>query len=359
MYLFDVKSAVNLVAVPTEDVRPGRELPLQATLTDDTGAGIPGMVLRNSQGAEAVTDGQGIALLTLTVPDMEEPGVVPVTFTFEGDELHLPLKYFLAVPVTPAKFNWLLWVGLPLLLAAVVAAGYGARRWRPSGLLTQVPARFRGSMVRREPVGGPIPQVTAIPEEPEPEPEPVPEPEPTMLAISLGGRRPDLPAVWGVGEQVAISLTLSVEGGPGVDGATIEGTGPDGLWTLETDEQGHCAFDWTGDALGEFMVSASFPGNDLYLESSHSSSFRVVDFREEIVRLYNSFVEWAGEQTPSAANRTPRELESMLVTSGLSLDHRAIDEVISRFEEADYSEHPIGRHQYEAMYRNWHTIVGE
>ena len=31
VYLFDVKSAVNLVAVPTEDVRPGRELPVSYT----------------------------------------------------------------------------------------------------------------------------------------------------------------------------------------------------------------------------------------------------------------------------------------------------------------------------------------
>ena len=85
----------------------------------------------------------------------------------------------------------------------------------------------------------------------------------------------------------------------------------------------------------------------------------MVDFREEIVRLYNSFEEWAGSQIPDASGSTPRELESLLVGSGLTFDYRAVDEIISRFEEADYSEHTIGRRQYEAMYRSWFRIVGE
>ncbi len=128
---------------------------------------------------------------------------------------------------------------------------------------------------------------------------------------------------------------------------------------LETGEQGSCDFHWTADELGEYTVSARFTGGDNYLDSSDSRGFRVVDFREEIVRLYNSFVEWAGERVPDLSGRTPRELESILVVSGVSVNHRALHEIISRFEEADYSEHPITRRQYEAMYRSWRTIVGE
>ena len=103
-----------------------------------------------------------------------------------------------------------------------------------------------------------------------------------------------------------------------------------------------------------------FPGNDDYVASSGSRSFRVVEFREEVVRLYNSFVEWAGECVPGISGQTtPREVESMLVTAGLRLDQRALDDIISRFEEADYSEHPIARRQYEGMYRSWRVVVEE
>ena len=34
-------------------------------------------------------------------------------------------------------------------------------------------------------------------------------------------------------------------------------------------------------------------------------------------------------------------------------------ELVTRFEEADYSEHEIARRHYEAMYRAWRTVVGE
>ena len=41
----------------------------------------------------------------------------------------------------------------------------------------------------------------------------------------------------------------------------------------------------------------------------------------------------------------------MVVASGLPLDQRALEEVIARFEEADYSLHQINRPRFEAMYR--------
>ena len=47
----------------------------------------------------------------------------------------------------------------------------------------------------------------------------------------------------------------------------------------------------------------------------------------------------------------------MLVHQGLPIAQKALDELISRFEEADYSEHPIVRRHYEAMYRAWRAIV--
>ena len=124
----EIKSATNLFVAPLEDVRRGRIVPLQAILLDDTGAGIGGAVLRTSQGSEAITDGLGVALLELAVPETEGLAAVPVTFTYQGDGLHLPLTYFLGVPVITASFNWLLWVGLPALLIVTASAGYTLRR---------------------------------------------------------------------------------------------------------------------------------------------------------------------------------------------------------------------------------------
>ncbi len=354
----DIKSTTSLVVAPLGAVRPGREVTLQATLYDDTGTGIAGAVLRTDQGAEATTDGQGVAQVVLTVPDSENLLAVPVTFTYQGDELHTPLTYLAGMAVTPSGFNWLLWVGLPALLAAIVASGYAARRWRAFGFPPVMTLRLRRRQAREKPADKESPVADAD-VAPEPEPEPIPDPEPTRLTVTFDRPAPDLPNVWGLGEPVRSVITLATENGAGIARLPIDAHPGGGHLLLEADENGNCVFDWTAADLGEYTVSARFSGNDEYLESSDSRNFRVVDFREEIVDLYNSFEEWAEGQVPGISGKTPRELEAMLVASGLPLAYRAVDEIISRFEEADYSEHSIGRRQYELMYRSWHTVVGE
>ena len=355
----DVKSGVSMVVVPLDEVRPGGEVTLQASLKDDNGRGIPGAVLRTSQGEEATTDSAGTAEVKLIVPDGVDDLAVPVTFTYEGDDLFLPLSYTAGIPVTQPSFNWLLWVGLPALIVAVLASGFAARRW--GGISTSIGTSRR---VRRE--AGDIETTVidaSVPREDdslEAAPEPIPDPEPTLLAISIDRPATDLPEVFGLGEQVSIGVTFSVDEGPGIPQSTLEVDSPSGdRSSLLTDEHGQCGFTWEADRLGDLAVSAEYEETWLYLASSDSAALRVVDFREEIVRLYNDYLAWAEEQTPGASGRTPRELEAILASSGLSLDFRAVDEVISRFEEAYYSEHPIGRRQYESMYRALQSVAGE
>jgi hypothetical protein len=49
----------------------------------------------------------------------------------------------------------------------------------------------------------------------------------------------------------------------------------------------------------------------------------------------------------------------MVVSSGIPIDQRALEVVIARFEEADYSLHEIDRPRFEAMYRARRAIVGD
>ena len=357
----NVKSSVNIVVVPLEDVRPGEDVPIQVTLLDDRDNGIPGAILGTSQDQESLTNNAGKALLTLSVPETEELEVVPITFTYEGDDFHMPLSYFAGIPVTPAEFNWLLWVGLPALVVAVVASGFLASRERALAFPTGLPLRLKRRRGKQETLESNGPASTAVEEpEPEPVPEPVPDPEPTLLAVTLQKVSEELPDVWGLGEQVSVSISLSTEEGVGVGQARIEVHGPaEGHLSLVTADDGDSTFAWEASQIGEFTVSAEYEETALYLASSGAANFRVVNFREEIVRLYNDFVAWTEEQVSGASGRTPRELEALLVGSGMNLDFRAVDEIVSRFEEADYSEHPIGRRQYESMYRSWKVVAGE
>ncbi len=355
----DVKSNVDLVVVPLEDVHPGQEVTVEATLTDDTGRGIPGATVRTVEGDEALTDNEGTARLILTIPDTEDALVARVAFTYEGDDLFLPLSYLAGIPITQTGFNWVLWVGLPALVVAVIASGILARRFVAISLPGIAPAR-----VRRGTRGGDEDTVQVQNPEgeefPEFEPEPIPDPEPTVLTVAIERPAPDLPEVFGLGEQVPVAITLKVEDGPGIPQAPLVITRPsEDRLDLETDQSGVCEITWIANRMGDLTVSAEYAETPLFLASSCSATLRVVDFREEIVRLYNEYLDWADRQLPGVSGRTPRELEAILSGSGLALDFRAVDEVISRFEEADYSEHHIGRRQYESMYRSWQTVVGD
>ena len=347
-----VKATTNLTVVPLERVRPGRQVPMLVTLYDDTGAAIAGATLTNNQGVSAVTDGQGAATMLLTVPDTEGLLSVPVTFSYGGDDTRLPLTYFMGVPVTPTSFNWLLWAVTPALLLAIAAAWFVGRRW---GSAVAGPA---AAPVLTRVMGAGLPTVAPVEEEEPEEPAPPPEPEVTLLTLTFDKPAADLPAVWAPGEDVSVAVRLSTEDGTPLANQFVEVRFHDGaVENIPTDEQGRISLAWAAGEPGEYSLSASYEGSAFYEPSGESQEFRVVNFREEIVRLYQEFLEWAGEQVAETAGGTPREVEALLVTAGIPLDQRALDVLISRFEEADYSEHSIGRRQYEAMYRAWATLA--
>ena len=138
----------HMVAVELDDVRPGRTVQ-GAALYDDTGAGIPGASLLTSTGLNLITDEFGQALFELTVPESETLLAIPVTFTYARDARRMPLNYFLGVPVTPASFNLLLWVGLPALLLILGASGFGVHRLRAAGVPLDQRRRSAGGIHRR------------------------------------------------------------------------------------------------------------------------------------------------------------------------------------------------------------------
>ena len=350
-----VQSATSIIAVPLEKVKPGKEFILEARLLDDQGAGIANAVINTAAGLSATTGANGAALFTLLVPDDDNLTAVPVTFRFAGNDTHMPLTYSLGVPVTITSFNWL-WVVLPL---AVLAAGGGAfwGGYRRLGLRAPLES---AAPVAQPPVLTTVAPVQDVEMEEEAEAvEPAPEPVPTRLELTLVMPGPGLPPVWGVGEEVPAVALVSGEEANGLPQLPVE-LGLRGVDPLEavTDADGRAEGPLTAQELGEHQATAAFTGNDDYLPSSARADFRVVDFREEVVRLYNDFLGWVGPRVPGLTpDSTPREMEARTVGSGLAINQRALEELISRFEEADYSTHAIGRRQYESMYRAWRALT--
>ena len=179
------------------------------------------------------------------------------------------------------------------------------------------------------------------------------------MEVGLIKAAADLPDVWGVGEDVIITVMALDSEGQALVGTELVVTVASGEpVALVSGDDGSCNLNWTSSEPGEHTVSAAFAGDDNHPPASEFRNFRVVDFRAEIVRLYNMFLDWARASTGSPLDKTtPREVELMLVSGSLPVDQKSLDELISRFEEADYSEHSIARRHYEAMYRAWRAVV--
>ncbi len=345
-----VYSATTIVAAPLDDLRPGQPFTLRATLLDDQGFGVPDSRLRIG-GNVVVTDAAGTATTSLLVDPAEQRALLPVLVEFDGGDEYSESAYSMQLPVTFETFNWPLWVGLPLLVFTVSLTGFFAGR-RGLVLRTSTPPPGPGAAVAITEAAVPVLA---------PDDEYAPGPEATRLDVTFLKPESDLPAVWEVGEEVQARLELSDVSGDRISGALLAVVLPGSHVPIEpvTDDAGQYIVSLVAEAAGSFSLTASFQGvAERYVSSSASAEYRVVDFREEIVRLYNLFVEWADRQAAGVTERsTPREVELMIATSSVSVDERALEQIIARFEEADYSEHVITRRQYAAMFRAWSAVV--
>ena len=345
-----VYSATTIVAAPLEVVRPGQPFTLRATLLDDQGIGVPDSRLRIGENV-VVTDAAGTATTSLLVDPAEQRAFLTLLIAFDGGDEYSESAYSLQLPVTFEVFNWPLWVGLPLLVFAVSLAGFFAGR-RGLVLSTSTPPPGPGAALAIAEAAVPVLA---------PDDEYAPGPAATRLEMTFLKPESDLPDVWEVGEEVQARLELSDRSGDRIGGALLAVVLPGSHLPIElvTDDAGQSAVSFIADDAGSYALTASFQGvAERYVSSSASAEYRVVDFREEIVRLYNLFVEWAGRQAAGVTERsTPREVELMIATSSVSVDERALEQIIARFEEADYSEHVITRRQYAAMFRAWSAVV--
>jgi hypothetical protein len=77
---------------------------------------------------------------------------------------------------------------------------------------------------------------------------------------------------------------------------------------------------------------------------------RVVDYREEIAELFARFKDDASSKvTPIRHDATAWEVHDSLLDAKPDLSKAALRQVVSSFEEAKFSNHPVGRPTYEKM----------
>ncbi len=97
---------------------------------------------------------------------------------------------------------------------------------------------------------------------------------------------------------------------------------------------------------------AILPGLNARRPWKAETKLRVVDYEEEIVRLYNEFLGKLVSHGIHAGNEmTAREIENSILKID-DFDPKALRKVTTCFEKAEYSNHLTTRKYYEIMYES-------
>ena len=228
-----------------------------------------------------------------------------------------------------------LWTYLAILLTLVLAGagGFFFYRWQKRHQLLAVsatsPVTETVPLLQREIKGNEVP-----------------------LTIDFSQITSPFPDVWGADEPLEMIFRLTASQGKGFSPIPLEVyAGGELITRLTTDKDGMGKSNHTFTEKGQYevIVQAEEPlgvGN-----VSAQRTLRVVDYREEIVNLFEALVNWFRDLGIELDTElTPREIECRVLDAGKGVPEKLIDRAVSCFEEADYSLHLITRRSYEDMY---------
>jgi hypothetical protein len=289
----------------------------------------------NRTSFESLTDSDGKAEYTGIAPPSDAAENLTYTMSFPGNAFYLPASYSGNVNLSskPGFYNMLLLIFAAFLPSLTILSAFIWKRRKNSE------SNLEGSVVLTAPV------VLS-----------------SKKKVDLHTRFPQIsnpfPLVWGVGESLMIELDLN-----GYD-KSPSSTGV----SLRIDEETETPLKASGstfqavhvfDAKGSYRLRAKFSGDDEWEESVAEVEIRIVDYREEIVDVFNSFFKSAKTKFQGVNDdMTPRELQAALVNHIHASKYEPLETAISIFEVADYSLHEVARKDYERIYLALKDVEG-
>ena len=181
----------------------------------------------------------------------------------------------------------------------------------------------------------------------------------TRLTISFAGIEETLPDVWGVDESLIVNFKLRGEKVNPVSSRECEiDWGDDETIRLVSDEGGNINSVHVFTLKGKYVINASYKEDASGQTISSWRKIRIVDYREEMVRLFNEMLERLELTDISIGSEmTPREIEEILKPGLEGVGEITIRNLITGFEEANYSTHPVTRDSYVVMYRAIREVI--
>jgi hypothetical protein len=150
-----------------------------------------------------------------------------------------------------------------------------------------------------------------------------------------------------VGEELDVRVKLTTPDGAPITGAQIRLVIQEKSDLLLSDVEGEAQTRVTFAEKGTYKVESEYAAGRLHA----SRRLRVVEYRDEIIDLFNSKFKEAEQRFKALRdNHTARELLEYLRKETPAEAHGAVSEMVYLFEEANYSLHPVRRRLYERFY---------
>ena len=153
-----------------------------------------------------------------------------------------------------------------------------------------------------------------------------------------------LPHTWEVSEPLEVAVKVSEY----AEGEAIQVMSPVGAQTL-TIAGGTALGVLTFSEKGLHKLTLRHEGGARWSEAS--IKLRVVNYREEIINLFNfSFKEIEKKLSAEVGSKTAREVLGIYTKNRGLKEKESLRTMLDVFEEASYSSHPLGRKHYEVFY---------
>ena len=159
-----------------------------------------------------------------------------------------------------------------------------------------------------------------------------------------------LPTVWGINEPLTILSRALIEMPENGIKSSPQIKTSDRALDIFTPGFSPVQLEYSFSTKGEIDINVHF-GNDTGEKIFGTRKIRIVDYREEIVELFNRLVGSLSAQGIAVDRMmTAREIESQLKEKNPNIGADVMQDIVRGFESANYSLQPVARKIYIDMY---------
>ena len=349
-----VKSRTFLKVDAPSTASLGDKVTVNVTLLNDEEKPIENASI-SLLGYENFTDALGKAMFTVIIPKDFQGNEYSLEASYKGSSLYSPSSALIAISVRSKENPLTVWayIGVPVGLLVAIAFFF-IRRLKGGINLKKISLKKRKTAEKTEPKRSREETLETVERQKERMKGETPSEKADVhkIKVSLTIEFPEIaesmPNVWGVGENIRISVIARDNNNNPMQEGKIRILIDDKDLSSYKIEEGKVSFTYVFKEKGEYKVKAILEETDLYEAASAERKIRIVDYREEIVSLYHSFLKYIKDRNiPIRADMTPREIQQ------IALERNVPSEPLKRitrcFEIAQYSLRSIRRKHYEAM----------